>query len=112
MTWPPPDVRYRYAREQLWLALDELVSAENVRVRLFKAFVNHLHPLHRNNFPEDLYKMYEEVREAMSWVPVEREGEGTLASTLRQMTEDEAQELALKLVKILYELEHYEPPDQ
>jgi hypothetical protein len=99
--------RQRFAIEKLYLAVSTLVGTGSVRERLAEAYLQHLSPVSRSDFPEELREEYREIVTALSWVPVEYEGKGKLRSTIHAMSEEEAVLLAQRLVSLFYDLAEY-----
>jgi hypothetical protein len=99
--------RQRYTIEKLYLAISTLVGAGSIRERLAEAYLRHLSPVSPKDFPEELREEYREIITAVSWVPVEYEGQGTLRSTINAMSDEEAVLLAKRLVSLLYDLTEY-----
>jgi hypothetical protein len=50
--------------------------------------------------PEHLSEEHKALKEALTWVPVDEPGEGTLRATLRAMSDDEAERIATKFLEI------------
>jgi hypothetical protein len=96
--------KQRYALEKLYLAICTLVGSRDVRERLVIAYISHLHPLTPNDFPGDLAEAYRGIREALSWLPPEYEGQGRLQATINAMTQEEAELLAQRLVTLYGDL--------
>jgi len=63
-----------------------------------------LHVLRPSDFPDALKQDSEAIMEALTWVPIDREGEGTSTSTARAMSDDEAKRLANSIVDLFYEM--------
>ena len=93
------DPTYLYAVEKYAVAVSALVGAEDIRDRLYHAFKSIL-PLYARDMPEHLREEHEALKEALTWVPVEEPGEGTLRATLRAMDEREAGRLAKKFFEL------------
>ena len=94
-----------YTIEKLWEAVSILASGTtSLRRRLYDAYISSLHVLKSSDFPDDLKQEFNELNEALTWVPIEREGEGTLSSTTNVMSDDEAKQLANNIVNLLYEM--------
>jgi hypothetical protein len=86
---------------QLWLAVSDLVGPEDLRSRLFDAYVHNLFRLKPEDFPEELRDEFARFERSFTWLPPETRGEGTILATLRAMSDDEAERLAQKVVELL-----------
>jgi hypothetical protein len=93
--------KYGYALEKLGVAVQRLVGVGDIRERLYEAFKS-LITLQPRDLPEHIRDEFSALRRDMTWVPVDQVGEGQLKSTLRAMTDEEADRLA-KEIYVLYE---------
>lgn len=96
-----PPYRYHYAAEKLYAGLGSLVGSGDVRDRLNSAGLNILH-LQSSDFPTDVQEEWANIRHALTWLPVDYEGEGTLRATTRAMTEEEASSLADRILNLFF----------
>jgi hypothetical protein len=90
---------YDKVEAQLWLAVSDLVGHGVLRQRLVDGCVNNLLRLKPEDFPPELRGKWERFKDALTWMPVEKPGEGTLTSTQRHMTDVEAEGLAQKVLE-------------
>jgi hypothetical protein len=97
------DHAYLYAVEKYAVAVSALVGAEGIRERLYKAYKSIL-PLSAQQMPEHLRDEHTALKEALTWVPVDEPGEGTLRATLRAMDDGEADRLAKKFFELYMEV--------
>ena len=96
-----------YAEEKLSVAADILASSKGrINERLYYAALE-FHPLQASDFPNDWGQEYLQMYEAINRMPARTEGEGTLKSTLDQITEDEAVEHVKTLLSLCYRIEQY-----
>lgn len=93
------DHAYLDAQGMLGTAVFELVGAGDIRERLYKAG-KAIVPLRPRHLPDYLRDDYETLWRALTWIPVEEPGEGSLRATLRAMDDSEADRLA----KMIFEL--------
>jgi hypothetical protein len=98
------DHAYLYALEKYGVAILALVGAEDIRDRLYKAYKSIL-PLSARLMPEHLREEHKTLKEALTWLPVDAPGEGTLRATLRAMDHDEADRLAKKFFELYMEVQ-------
>jgi hypothetical protein len=77
-----------YACEKLEAALDCLVGAENIRRRLWRAWLE-CHPLQPDNLPADLAQQWRSIRRALTTFRALDETSGRLEPTLA-FSDDEA----------------------
>jgi len=94
-----------YTIEKVWKAVDTLASGTaSLRQRLYDAHISSLHVLEASDFPDALKQEFEAIEEALTWIPVDREDEGTVAFTTNAMSDDEAKRLATRMVSLFYEM--------
>ena len=93
------DRAYLNAKGLLGTAVFELVGVGEIRERLYKAG-KAIVPLQPRHFPDYLRGDYEALWRALTWIPVERTGEGTLQATLRSMDDAEADRTAKKIFEL------------
>jgi hypothetical protein len=96
--------KYLYAVEKLGVAVYALVGTGEIQDRLYEACKSIL-PLQPRDLPEHLRGEFTELKQALTWIPPEQEGEGTLLATLRAMSDEEADRLAKKFYE-LYDQVH------
>jgi hypothetical protein len=97
------DPLYLYAVEKYGVAVSALVGAPDIRSRLYAAYKS-IGPLSPRQMPEHLRGEHKALKEALTWVPVDEAGEGTLRATLRAMDDDEADRLAKKFFELYMEV--------
>ncbi|HTW72967.1 MAG TPA: hypothetical protein VME47_24030 [Acetobacteraceae bacterium] len=86
-----------YVREKLWAAVDCLVGAEPIRQRLADAAMS-LVGLTADDLPTDeLKQRYSAVMDALTKHPADYEGEGSIASSTRKLTDEEADKLGYEI---------------
>jgi hypothetical protein len=88
--------------EVFTVALEVLVGPGPLRERLRNAFIGSFIMLHESELPPELWEEYRAIKEAVSWIPVEHPGQGTLDSTTREMSDEEARELARRIVLLFH----------
>ncbi len=93
------DHAYLNAKGLLGTAVFELVGVGDIRERLYKAGMA-IVPLQPRHLPDYLRGDYEALWRALTWLPVERPGEGTLQATLRSMDAAEADRIAKQLFEL------------
>ncbi len=93
------DHAYLNAKGLLGTAVFELVGVGDIRERLYKAGMA-IVPLQTRHLPDYLRGDYEALWRALTWLPVERPGEGTLQATLRSMDAAEADRIAKQLFEL------------
>ena len=94
----PPGFVYAFAK--LGGAIEELVGAGDIKERL-RAAAMILAPIFPDDFPEPLRGEYASLHEALTWVPPEAgSSQGLLGATIDAMSEDEAAELATRLLLV------------
>ncbi len=93
------DQHYLYAQEKLGQALGELIKAGDIKDRLYKSYKWFL-PLSPRQLPEDLREEFNQLKQALSWLPPEYEGQGSAVATINRMTEEEAEGLAAKIFEV------------
>jgi hypothetical protein len=80
-----------------------LVGIGDIRQRLHKAYL-YFQPLVPSNMPEHLREDLAQLKHDLTGVPVAKEGEGALVSTLRAMSDEEADRLAKKIYALYVEV--------
>lgn len=93
------DHAYLDAMGMLGEAVYELVGAGEIRERLYKAG-KAIVPLSPRHLPAYLHDDHAALRRALTWLPVEDSGEGTLRATLRVMEDSEAERLAKQFFEL------------
>jgi hypothetical protein len=94
-----------YAIGKLWRAVDILASGTaSLQQRLYDAYLSSLHVLSKRDFPDKLQPDFEVIVAALTWIPVDHEGQGTAASTTDAMSDDEARQVATHIVNLFYEM--------
>jgi hypothetical protein len=91
-----------YAREKLGLAVEALVSSKrDYWQRMLDAY-EHWHVLVPENLPDDLADEIRHLREAVSWLPPPEEEpeKGRIIRTLQEMSAQEYDELARRVVSL------------
>jgi len=97
------DHAYLYAVEKYAVAVSALVGGEDIKDRLYRAYKS-IQPLFARDMPEHLREEHKALKEALTWMPVDTPGEGTLRATLRAMDDSEAERLAQKFVELYKEV--------
>jgi hypothetical protein len=100
---------YGYVREKYAVVLD-ILGNENTSAkdRLYSAYISAWSRLQVTDFPEHLQGEFDAISEALTWVPVDSPGEGTLDSSLHHMSDEEAENLVRRMRQLYYDfLEHY-----
>lgn len=93
------DHAYLNAKGLLATAVFELVGVGGIRERLYKAS-KAIVPLQPRHLPDYLRGDYEALWRALTWIPVERTGEGNLQATLRSMDDAEADRIAKQIFEL------------
>jgi hypothetical protein len=104
----PVSMRYDSAVEKLGVAVHRLVGLGDIKDRLHQAYLS-FEPLQPEDLPEHLRDEFRELKNALTWLPVDEPGqqEGTLASTLDRMSDGEADRLARKIYELYSEVRHF-----
>jgi hypothetical protein len=94
-----------YAREKLGQAMDALEGTGPIKQRLYRAWNDGLHVVQPEMLSDGLRKEFQALREAFTWVApdpetVKGEWPGTVVSTLRAMSDEEARALAAKIERL------------
>lgn len=97
----PQSYQYHYPIEKLYLALDVLVGSGDIRTRLRDASMN-LIMLEPHDFPPDLQEEWTGIWRALTWRT--DEFEGALEATTRTLSDEEATNLAKRIVGMFYSL--------
>ena len=99
----PHPYRYHYPIEKLYGAMDSLVGSEDIRIRMRNAAIN-LVILKPDDFPPECQDEWVSILQALTWLPPEEEGQGTIEATTKTMDEEEAVNLARRIVSLSYRL--------
>lgn len=99
----PHPYRHHYPIKKLYAALGALVGNEDIRIRMRNAAIN-LVPLQPHDFPPDLQEEWTSIKMVLSWLPAEYEGQGTLEATTGVLSEEEATNLADRILSLFYQL--------
>jgi hypothetical protein len=79
-------------------AVDELQGSGYVRERLYNACMKGLAVLFPDDFPDDLRGEYEQILEALSWLPPEGETDaGMVETSINAMSTEEAKSLVRRI---------------
>lgn len=97
-----------YAREKLGQAVDALEEAGPIQERLWRAWLEGLHVVNPEYLSGDLKVEFEWIRETFSWLPPDpseadpsgEEWPGTVITTLRAMSDEEAEALAARIRRL------------
>ncbi len=92
-----------YAVAKLGAAVDELKGSGDVRGKLFRATMTGLARLFPDDFPDDLRGEYEEIREAISWLPTGGGPSGKVGTTIHAMSEEEASAVADRIIALYWQ---------
>jgi hypothetical protein len=86
-----------YAAGKFQIAVDSLVGHGDLQTRILNALLSGLHVAFESDMPEHLVKDYRFVKELVT-------RHGTYENSVRQLTDEEASEVALRIVHIAFEL--------
>lgn len=93
-----------YAQKKLFEAVYCLVSEGPLRKRLAGAG-NYIVQLQPQNFTNSEHlKAWERIRESLTWVPGDYEGEGQIKSTTRRMIDKDASQAAEDILALFLKL--------
>lgn len=99
----PHPYRYHHPIEKLYDAMYSLVESEDIRIRMRNAAIN-LVFLQPDDFPPECQDEWASILQALTWRPSEEEGQGTIETTTKAMSEEEAVNLANRIVSLSYRL--------
>ncbi|MEA5617900.1 hypothetical protein VB711_08620 [Cronbergia sp. UHCC 0137] len=90
-----------YTREKLYSAVEILASSnESIQDRLHSAYINALIRLHEpNDFPEELREEFNEINKRLTEIQA-TSNEGSVQATTTKMSEEEAGNVAEKIVTL------------
>jgi hypothetical protein len=94
-----------YAREKLGQAMDALEGTGPIKQRLYRAWIDGLHVVQPEMLSDGLREEFQDLRRDFTWVPpgpeaARGEWPGTVVSTLRAMSGEEARELAARIQRL------------
>lgn len=100
-------VSYDYATEKLYLATLGLVRGEGgIKDRLEGAAVTLIILRPEKDVPEKLRAEFESIHSELTSEPAQFEGEGTIRATIRQLSPDEASQIAERIFHLYGKLLH------
>ena len=95
-----------HAWEKFYLAVTELVEGRgDVRSRLNDAYENHLWGLHRDEFPEDLWRDYEWIVQNLTCNQARWKRDTLLTAPLSRMRNKTGSKIAKKIFSVYSSLE-------
>lgn len=95
-----------YAHEKFSLAVEGMAtSAESIQMRVANAWSHNLIHVTGANLPADSAKRLKALGERLTRVQPTMEGEGTILATARQMSDEEAVQIAKEIVSLAYQVE-------
>ena len=76
-----------------------------IQERLVGAFREQLHQIRANELPEPLSTEWDGIRNQVTEVTAETQGQGSLEATIERMTDEEASLIAHKIVEMAYRVD-------
>ncbi|MEI8697177.1 MULTISPECIES: hypothetical protein [unclassified Mesorhizobium] len=93
-----------YAREKFVTATSTLVGNGDIRTRLLGAYMS-FHPIKESDFrTSELSKVYKEIMDRLTKITPKDSDEGRVPATVKQLSDDEAGEIAELIWNLTYSL--------
>jgi hypothetical protein len=104
------EMSIEYAQEKLMVAVGVLATGTGrLQERLADAALSALIRLKPDDFPEgDLRRKFSGIIDDLTYAPAQGE-EGRIAATLKLTNDDDAREIAKRIVSLYHAIEHLQP---